>query len=110
MDILAPAESRFPLAAPRLGAPTASASPGSRFRPFGLRFYVPSEVHLSAGSEGGGGPWQPVPFRYCERQQVAVADDGSDEPMLRRVLGWDHTTTGNMDGNEEWKLDYTASC
>ncbi len=94
-------ESRFPLTRDRsvAGDDVDTDAQPSPVRPFGLRFFRATDV-----SDG----WSGVPFRYCERRQVAVADDGSDEPMLSRVASWDHTTTGNLDGNEEWKLDYAA--
>ncbi len=102
MNVLAPAESRFPLSVRSGSSP--SPQTGSRHRPFGLRFYVPADTEPQQRTG-----WGAVAYRYCERRQVAVADDGTDEPMLYRSPGWDRTTTGNMDGTEEWKLDYTAT-
>jgi putative ATP-grasp target RiPP len=92
-------QSRFPLTRTRSVAGDDGEVQPSRVRPFGLRFFRPAAA---------AAVWSGVPFRYCDRRQIAVADDGSDEPMLTRIASWDHTTTGNLDGNEEWKLDYTA--
>lgn len=69
-------------------------------RPFGLRFFRP------AGEARGPG----LPYRYCPFRQLSVVDDGSEELVLNRVVNWDHTTTGELDGSkgpsEEWKMDY----
>ncbi len=94
-------ESRFPLTRTRTvsGGGVDPETQPSPVRPFGLRFFRATDAP---------GDWLGVPFRYCERRQVAVTDDGTDEPMLSRIMSWDHTTTGNLDGNEEWKLDYAA--
>jgi hypothetical protein len=43
-------------------------------------------------------------------RQLSVVDDGTDEPLLTRIVNWDSTTIGQLDGakgpSEEWKLDY----
>ncbi|HEU0127543.1 MAG TPA: hypothetical protein VFQ48_02920 [Pseudonocardiaceae bacterium] len=51
-----------------------------------------------------------LPYRYCPVRQLSVVDDGTDEPLLTRIVNWDSTTIGQLDGakgpSEEWKLDY----
>lgn len=94
MTLLYPTESRFPLTRSRIpDAAIDSDSSGGGSRPFGLRFFV-RETRPPA-----------VPaFGYCEDQQVTVDDDGY--PVVHGPnAGWNQTTTGNMDGNEETKMD-----
>jgi len=44
-------------------------------------------------------------FRYCERQQVAVTDDGRDVPLLL-VSGKDWKTKAKSDGDEGEEEDF----
>jgi putative ATP-grasp target RiPP len=99
---LAPAGVRFALATPhparRPGPERSAAAP---VPPFGMRLYKPAgnlcEVTLP-------------PHRYCPQRQVAVTDDDVAEPLIRRLVDWDRTTTGSTDGKdrpqEEWTMDY----
>lgn len=94
MTLLYPMESRFPLTRSRLPDTMVDCSePSGGLRPFGLRFFV-RETRPPA-----------VPaFGYCEDQQVTVDDDG--RPVVQGPnAAWSQTTTGNMDGNEETKMD-----
>jgi putative ATP-grasp target RiPP len=47
-------------------------------------------------------------YRYCPERQLAVTEDG--EPLIRRLVGWDKTTTGSSDSKdklqEEWTMDF----
>lgn len=96
MSVLSCVESRFPLTRGRLAEPgpdhTDAAAEGAGPRPFGLRFFVADEP-------------SPVPaFGFCERRQVTVDEHG--HPVVHGPsAGWSQTSTGNMDGNEETKMD-----
>ncbi|HSV64489.1 MAG TPA: putative ATP-grasp-modified RiPP [Mycobacteriales bacterium] len=100
---LVPAGSRFALGAPRpagVGGVVAASAPVG-VRPFGLRLFRHACYLGDMGLPA---------YRYCPVRQVAVADDGSGEPLVRRLVGWDKTTTGSQDGEEapqeEWTMDY----
>ncbi len=92
---------RFALGRPRDEA-TYGRPPGDSGteRPFGLRFFRPAVT--ATGPE--------VAYRYCPVRQMSVVDDGTDEPLITRIVNWDTTTTGQFDGagkpSEEWKMDY----
>lgn len=93
MTLLYPMESRFPLTRSRVPDADLSEPSDGGQRPFGLRFFVP-ETRPPA-----------VPaFSYCEDQQVTVDDDGRPV-VVGPTASWDQTSTGNMDGNEETKMD-----
>lgn len=105
-DVMADLSSRFALGRPRGGLTDPSPEGGGTAgRPFGLRFFTPA-----AETEGPPLP----PYRYCPARQLSVVNDGTDEPLLTRIMDWDHTTTGQLDGakgpSEEWRLDYRAGC
>lgn len=95
--------SRFALGRPNTSGTgeTAGDPPHVRGRrPYGMRFF---EAVDDSGTV--------LPrYRYCPDQQVAVSDDGADEPLVTRIVGWDRTTSGQHDGNkgpqEEWHLDH----
>lgn len=93
MTLLYPMESRFPLTRSRVPDAVVDCDPSGGPRPFGLRFFV-RETRPPA-----------VPaFGYCEQRQVTVDDDGC--PVVQGPnASWSQTTTGNMDGNEETKMD-----
>lgn len=100
---LAPVGMRFALATPRPAVPGAvsETAEGRAARPFGLRFFRPAgdlrNMELPA-------------YRYCPVRQVAVTDDGIGEPLIRRLVSWDKTTTGETDSQgqpqEEWTMDF----
>lgn len=77
-----------------------SEADGESARPYGLRFFRPAVAPTGPGVE----------YRYCPVRQMAVADDGTDEPLITSMMNWDPSTTGQQDGagkpSEEWKLDY----
>lgn len=95
-----PAQARFALGTARPGARSEQGGslPGGVF---GQRFFRTvgrlSELEIPA-------------YRYCHERQLAVADDGSGEPLIRRLVGWDKTTTGSSDSKdklqEEWTMDF----
>lgn len=93
MSLLHPMKSRFPLTQGRVPDAVNCGGQSGGQRPFGLRFFV-REVRRPA-----------VPaFGYCEEQQVTVDDEG--RPVVQGPdASWSQTTTGNMDGNEETKMD-----
>lgn len=96
--------SRFALGRPvdgtTYGRPPGTGSSTTTVRPFGLRFFRPAAA--ATGPE--------IAYRYCPIRQMSVVDDGTDEPLITRIMNWDQTTTGEFDGkgkpSEEWKLDY----
>jgi putative ATP-grasp target RiPP len=90
-----PTKSRFPLTHGRPATPAGSdgAEPSDGRRPFGLRFFARETL-----------PPATATFSYCEEQQVTVDDEG--HPVVQGPnASWSQTTTGNMDGNEETKMD-----
>lgn len=99
MNVLHAVESRFPLTRGRVRPDTDGATeidtggPAEGRRPFGMRFFVAQTT-----------PSAEPAFDYSEDQQVTV--DENDHPVVRGPsAGWSRTTTGNMDGNEETKMD-----
>lgn len=98
MVLLNPVESRFPLTRGRTTAAVTTTEVGDAEQlrepqRFGLRFFVRDAVP----------PAVPA-FTYCLVRQVTV--DDHDVPIVHGPLaGWSQTTTGNMDGNEETKMD-----
>lgn len=98
MAVLDSVESRFPLTRGRTAdAVSAAGAEGADQpdgpHPYGLRFFV-------RDAEPPAGP----AFTYCERQQVTVDEHGT--PIVHGPnAAWSQTSTGNMDGNEETKMD-----
>jgi hypothetical protein len=100
----APAQARFALGAPRPGAdPDVGSEQGRSVQAgvFGQRFFR---------TVGALSELEFPPYRYCHERQLAVVDDGSDEPLIHRLVGWDKTTTGSSDSKdklqEEWTMDF----
>lgn len=98
---LAPVGYQFPLARSAFDLPSADDVPESAPEPFGMRFFRLTGLVADMAS---------VPYRYSRALQVAVTDDGTGTPLVTTIEAWDHTTTGEQDGNkgpsEEWKMDY----
>jgi putative ATP-grasp target RiPP len=88
-----PTKSRFPLTQDRTLAAGDGDDPSDSRRPFGLRFFA-RETRPPAVAR----------FTYCQERQVTVDDQG--RPVAAGPnASWSQTTTGNMDGNEETKMD-----
>ncbi|WP_075741610.1 MULTISPECIES: putative ATP-grasp-modified RiPP [Actinoalloteichus] len=98
-DPLAPVSAQFPLTRPGLAAvdnPEAASGPATR--PFGLR-------HIRAMPE------QVVPaYAYSHEQQVSVADDGSEIPMVTLSPNMEWSSISDNDGDEgpseDWGNDF----
>lgn len=97
MTVLCPVGSRFPLTRGRgrSAAVAEEVADGSAdaLRPFGLRFFTPQPA-----------PCAEPAFGYSEDQQVTV-DVGGRPVVEGPDASWSQTSTGNMDGNEETKMD-----
>jgi hypothetical protein len=103
MAMIMPPGSRFALGTPRPDRPPAARTQAEpeQARVYGQRFLV------TAGSVAD----LAFPaYRYCHQRQLAVTDDAEAAPLIRRLTGWDKTTTGSSDSKdklqEEWTMDF----
>lgn len=98
-DPLAPVSAQFPLTRPGPATVDNTEAPSApETRPFGLR-------HVRVMPE------QVVPaYAYSHDQQVSVADDGSEEPMVRLSLNMEWSSITDNDGDEgpseDWGNDF----